>query len=128
MRKDVIDLCPYLDKLYELLADLLDGTGWSMVDRGLFEYNFGTYPNDDVEIKLSSGHVVLYPSILEYWEGEQYIETVWLRCDDYIWSAEAKKKFFDVVPYFKDEDYNGLSFWINPLYPDGYWCNHVLGE
>jgi hypothetical protein len=119
-----INFNDYIDSLYALFEDLIKEKGWVRKDIGYFEYK----PNS----KGKNGNVpdswlVVYPDLLEYTQNNKYITTIWLKTGDKELSEEGKKSLLNSISPFKDEDYRGKDMWFNPLYKNGYLCNHTLG-
>lgn len=127
---EILDLTNYIENnLYQNLNNMLKNnkSKWNCVDEGYYEY--GEHGKKDFS------WLVLYPEILHY-DYNSYEEkgisrqrsVLWLRSGDKEVTQEALDDLFKIVKPFKDEDYSGNDFWINPLVPDGWWCNHSLGS
>ncbi len=114
MKNDAINLNLIIDHMYLLLTSYLKEQDWVQKDSGYYER-----VNKDGD---GFSWVVLYPVLLEYND----MTTIWFKSGDKDLTHEAETSIFKVLKPFHDEDYIGKDFWINPLYPDGYWQNHAL--
>lgn len=120
----VINFNNYIDRLYVLFEDLVKENGWVRKDIGYFEYK----PNSKgARGNCPDSWMAVYPDLLEYTQNNKYITTIWLKTGDKELSEEGKNSLLKSIAPFKDEDYTGGDMWFNPLYKDGYWCNHSLG-
>lgn len=112
-----LDFELYLQDLQNRLADGLIKAGWEREDTLYFEY---------LEEDQSLSYIIFGPQLLSYTEGSRWVSRVWFKSYDKKLTEKAEKSIKDIFKPFHDEDYSGNDFWINPLYPDGYWSNHAL--
>jgi hypothetical protein len=122
-----LNLDNFIEQLYDDLATILETVGWVRKDQGYFEYNPNAKRNYNGTPTLPESYLVLYPVLLHYEEHGEYQCQIWFKSGDRDMSEEARDKLFEVLKPFKDQDYSGIDFWVNPAYPDGYMCNHSLG-
>ena len=122
-----MNLEPMIEEMYIKMTELLNKVGWERRDPGYFEFNRGSRQNNRGQMTLAEASIVLYPDLLSYHEDGKHITKLWFKSMDAGPITEkAKQAIFKVMKPFKDEDYAGNDFWVNPNYPDGYWTNHVL--
>ena len=123
-----MNLEPMIEDMYLKIEDMLETVGWERWDVGYFVYNRNTRLNNHGKRTLPESSIVLYPVLLSYWENGKSITKIWFKSKDSGQITDkARQKIFSAMKPFKDEDYRGDDFWINPEYSDGYWCNHALG-
>ena len=125
----VFNLNSYIEELSNILSEKLKEEGWELRDGlGYFEYKRNTKPNKAGKLTLPDSWMVLYPDLLEYEENKETVNTIWFKTGDREMTEEGMDALMKVMTPFKDEDYVGNNMWFNPLYPDGYWQNHTLGN
>jgi hypothetical protein len=108
-----MDLTNHIDDLLNRLEEKLEFSNWKRKDKYYWENG-------------KSGYFAITPDLLEYEENGKFVTKIWFKIRERAFSDESKKEFFDVIKPFKDEDYSGPYYWINPDYPKGYWYNHTL--
>jgi len=122
-----INLEPIIEDMYQRMTNILKTVGWERKDLGYFEYNLNSKKNNNGIFNLPESSIVLFPVLLEYSKENKQIIEIWFKSENScVITEKAKQEIFKVLKPFKDEDYIGDNFWINPDYPDGYWQNHVL--
>lgn len=109
-----MDLQNHINDLLERLEEALEFTKWKRKDEFLWEY------------EGNSCYFVLQPDLLTYEESDKYVTKIWFKITDRSFSDQTKEELFSHLNPFKDQDYNGPYYWINPDYPKGYWYNHTL--
>ena len=115
-----MDLEPHIEDLIHKTELALKATDWKRTDKYLFEFR-----KNKTVFEHSSIYFLIEPDILNYEESNQYVAKIWLKIHG-AFSDEAKQILFNCLTPFKDEDYRGYYYWINPYYPQGYFYNHVL--
>lgn len=110
-----MDLSSHIDGLLERLEETLEFTNWKRVDEYVWEYT------------ATQGYFVVEPVMLSYDENDKFVTKIWLKITERVFSDDAmKEELFNCLKPFKDEDYGGSAYFINPDYPKGYWYNHTL--
>lgn len=115
------------------------------------EFPFLLYKGDNVFAKCNCLMIYLSPYIMSYTKefGKGYNREIWIECqlvvgrkenikDSAIFMVEEFKKlplkpfkdedaffqYFNKTRYIDDD--HAISFYMNPDYPAGWWCNHTL--
>ena len=96
-----------------MLASKLKKNKWRHCADMYFEYVDGSW-------------ISFVPDILNYFVDGQCCKAIWLRRYESDLTKEAFESIFSCCKPFRDDDYSGGNFWINPLIPEGYSENHVL--
>jgi hypothetical protein len=109
-----MDLQNHIDDLLDRLEVALEFTKWKRVDEFVWEYT-GT-----------QGFFTVVPDLLSYEENDKIVTKIWLMINERAFSDVMKQELFNCLKPFRDEDYRGSNYWINPDYPIGYWYNHTL--
>lgn len=139
------------DEEIEIIAKKILSTGWIREDIAYFTKNIKT----NNEINNTKISICLYHEILNYYNRNPDIRKseIWVRCRIIIpdkWekyeisllkeiiNEEFKNlqltTFYDedaylgifTKPKMYDKNLKEISFYINPDYPKGYWCNHTI--
>ena len=115
-----------IDRLVDKLQELLINTQWVRKDTYYFEYKPNSKPSVTKSFNLPEAYISFAPRILYFQKDNQNWAEIWLQNYEYDLSDESLRELFNVVKPFRDQDYSGNKFYINPDYPNGYWCNHTL--
>jgi len=147
-----IDIAKTTDvEIQEIMSQLIE-KGFKQIDEGYIEID------SPISNKLNAGKkigLVLYPELLSYYNGKDWITVPWICVkttishDAMFYDTNLAKEVgewmiekFKTIGYspFKDEDAFGghfkreetddgfteLNMYINPSFKDGYWSNHTL--
>lgn len=116
-----IELSPILGTMFEKLIAKMREVGWVIKDRGVDYSAYFEYENE-----LNRSWVVLYPIILTYELNNKIACYIWFKSGDKQMSEDSSASLFKIMKPFKDQDYMGSDFWINPYFPNGHFENHIL--
>ena len=121
-----MNLIPQINLSLNKLEELLKNSNWIRKDWGYWEYKPNSRPNLNSNFCLPGGYVSFAPDILYFDKDHKSWAEIWLKFHEFDLTEDSKNELFSIVKPFKDEDYRGNKFWINPFYPNGYWNNHAL--
>lgn len=115
-----------IDRLINKLEELLKNSNWKRRDTYYFEYKPNSKSGVTKNFNLPEAYISFSPEILYYQKKSENIAEIWLKSYEFDLTEESEDELFNIVKPFRDQDYRGNKFWINPDYPNGYWCNHTL--
>lgn len=114
-----MDLTSEIERLLNSLNELLKGTGWERRDTYYFEY----LPNSSGNFKNLPDSCFSVDTVILSYGGKKEI---WLKIGSRSFTFNGMQSLFSKIKTFKDEDYRGQNYFVNPDYPNGAWENHIL--